>query len=686
MGLAQLLTDPGNFQFYYGKQIGFVQPNSTVNPRNIPFGHDRPNGNSSNQPYVRIGYPDQPGVDINNINLAGQAVTSNQLPGVPEVTQGFSTSQNSNPLADSLRYNSQAWGPDILTRGNFYGYLRVSDDIKRLTRYFIDSKSPSALLFIAKQNLLSRTGVKTEATYGPAYAGGAFNDGIYLPTSTVAQAGVSLIGGHLFKQGIDPVGKIPNVSINSYQEAIIYNQLSRNLPQQITDNRLVTLTTSISGNTSSGLSFVKNYNINTPGNDTILSYGGGPNSVFGIGKTNIKFSTKNDGTPIKTLTNLGYNKNNTFFSNYKTWDYNQIQSSPPPLGTNDITVDFRSKLNPTESPQQSFLSLSPNYITKNVETNFNLSGTQKISAGSKFRNRSNYDKGTTSISNNGNPTPLGSLDRVTAYPIYKSKSSDGSRYYSPENKDELRDIIPFNIAILNNDIQGKDTFKKYMHFRAFIDSFSDSYKADWKSIEYMGRAEKFYKYGGFDRGISMAFTVVAQSKNEINTMYQKLNFLASSLAPEYLDSLTSGYMTGNIAYLTLGGYLYEQPGIITSLTYDIPEESPWEIGMDVLGNDTQATEKGRYSVRQLPHIIRVSGFNFIPIHKFRPEKQSFLNDFTPEGKGKANSTLLAVPGNQQFIDQRRPLGVTLDEFGNDVTPKIGNDLGLNTPYFDNTLT
>jgi hypothetical protein len=50
MGLAQLLTDPGNFAFYSGKQIGFIQPNSAVNPRNIPFGHDRPNGGSSRQP------------------------------------------------------------------------------------------------------------------------------------------------------------------------------------------------------------------------------------------------------------------------------------------------------------------------------------------------------------------------------------------------------------------------------------------------------------------------------------------------------------------------------------------------------------------------------------------------------------------------------------------------------------
>jgi hypothetical protein len=53
-----------------------------------------------------------------------------------------------------------------------------------------------------------------------------------------------------------------------------------------------------------------------------------------------------------------------------------------------------------------------------------------------------------------------------------------------------------------------------MNFRSYIDSFSDSYSADWKAQSYMGRGEKFYKYGGFDRSISLAFTVVSQMKKK----------------------------------------------------------------------------------------------------------------------------------------------------------------------------
>ena len=142
----------------------------------------------------------------------------------------------------------------------------------------------------------------------------------------------------------------------------------------------------------------------------------------------------------------------------------------------------------------------------------------------------------------------------------------------------------------------------------------------------------------------MAFTVVAQSREEITAMYDKLNFLASSLAPEYLDSLSSGYMAGNIAYITLGGYINDQPGIITSLTFDIPEESPWEIGIDDAGDPLEVGD-----IRQLPHMIKVTGFNFTPIHKFRPEKQTFENDILG-----TNSTRLLGVGKQQYIDQLRP--------------------------------
>ena len=55
----------------------------------------------------------------------------------------------------------------------------------------------------------------------------------------------------------------------------------------------------------------------------------------------------------------------------------------------------------------------------------------------------------------------------------------------------------------------------------------------------MGRGEKFYKYQSFKRDISLSFTIVAQSEQELYGMYKKLNYLASSLAPKYT---TAGFM------------------------------------------------------------------------------------------------------------------------------------------------
>jgi hypothetical protein len=118
----------------------------------------------------------------------------------------------------------------------------------------------------------------------------------------------------------------------------------------------------------------------------------------------------------------------------------------------------------------------------------------------------------------------------------------------------------------------------------------------------MGRAEKFYKYNSFDRNISLGFTIVADNETNLNIMYQQLNTLAASLAPTYT---TSGYMTGNLHRLTIGNYVKDQVGIMSGLTYEIMDESPWEI-----------TKRS-----QLPLYIKVTGIKFTPIHNFRPESQ-----------------------------------------------------------------
>ena len=114
--------------------------------RSLRYGNDKPGGGSSGQPYIQKSIP-SPEDSPSNI---------------------FNTS-----------------GPDFLLRGGLLTPLKAVNDVSRLTQMFFDFKSPRGPLFIAKQNLLSRTSVKTEASKGIGYGGGGVNQGVYLPTSTI---------------------------------------------------------------------------------------------------------------------------------------------------------------------------------------------------------------------------------------------------------------------------------------------------------------------------------------------------------------------------------------------------------------------------------------------------------------------------------------------------------------------
>ena len=156
---------------------------------------------------------------------------------------------------------------------------------------------------------------------------------------------------------------------------------------------------------------------------------------------------------------------------------------------------------------------------------------------------------------------LGPVDKITALPLYQSSN------VAQDKEKEVNDLVKFRIAVKSPDGSATKTF---IHFRAFLDSISDTYNSEWNSHKYVGRGENFYTYAGFDRKVSLSWTVYAQSKEELIPMYKKLNYLASSLAPDYT---TDSYMRGVLVELTIGGYLYNQPGFITGFTYELSEQS-----------------------------------------------------------------------------------------------------------------
>jgi hypothetical protein len=79
-------------------------------------------------------------------------------------------------------------------------------------------------------------------------------------------------------------------------------------------------------------------------------------------------------------------------------------------------------------------------------------------------------------------------------------------------------------------------------------------------------------------------------------------------------------MRGNISYLTIGDYLYRQPGIFTDIKLSGMLESNWEISLD----KNNSIDKTQYEV---PKHINVA-LSFKPIHTFLPrrvQKGKFAN-------------------------------------------------------------
>jgi hypothetical protein len=672
-------------------------------------------------------------------------------------------------------FNDLGAREDFILRGGANAARDTITDIQRLTKMFFDLKSPNGVLFIAKQNLLSQTAVRTQTS-------GIVNEGIYTPLNTLAQAGVIATGGHLNKQGLNPFAETGAYSNNNNLYGVKVkndNAVGINRLLKIYDEKQV----------------VKIDAVN------VLTYTGGPGAPLGIGNTNIRFTNQRTGEN-NSLANTSYftGKENI---NYRSVDERNLQvgglrvsvknkpwiksntyglprvsiNSPQnsslfnipngestwtPQSSKEDFSDNISRYLPTLSfptgskgplnnkgvsgkyfslvgnefielynnqgqlnegfyyfnvydpnttpgntwPKNSPLIYNNNTFTYNQEDIINagnnigkLNGSPEIQdfratlrsklgelknkngktstesgattnsllySGSNAGNiekrvnlgdpgqradksYANYTNGVIKLGTNqsqysnydlpiiGNSKEKAGLDRITSIPIYRNNSVSTDL--------TVNDLVKFRIAVIDND---SPSFKTFIHFRAFLDSMSDSYNSTWNGFNYLGRGEQFYTYGGFTRTLSLSWTVAAQSKQELIPMYKKLNYLASSLAPDYSPGTSEGasnrYMRGNLVQLTVGGYVYEQPGFITALTYDVPSESPWEIGIGKSFNTGVGAQtlQGDPTVKELPHIIKVTGFSFTPIQRFIPQ----LQDLSFE---KGDIGFVSTEGYQRYI-------------------------------------
>jgi hypothetical protein len=183
------------------------------------------------------------------------------------------------PIPES--FNDLGANEDFILRGGINAVRDSATDIRRLTKMFSDLKSPNGLLFIAKQNVLSNAAVRTQTS-------GIVNEGIYTPLNTLAEAGVVAFGGHLNKQGLNPFEET-----GAYSNSDILYSVKVKPTQLIEENRLAELYKAITKDRSVENWNFSGFDLNVGPN--VLTYNGGPNSILGVGKTNIRFASQRTG-------------------------------------------------------------------------------------------------------------------------------------------------------------------------------------------------------------------------------------------------------------------------------------------------------------------------------------------------------------------------------------------------------
>jgi len=652
MGLINLVTNLPDFYYYNSKgQQGGL---GNFSAKSLRYGHDRKGGGSSNQPYITTPIPD------------GEAPSS----------------------------------PDFLLRNGYLNPVSSINDVKRLTKFFNPfgpGASVNGVLFIAKQELLERQNVKVVNGFTR----------IYNPLGTIAQAGVLSIGYHLNKQGF-------NVFKRGYFSGGNdgYFRVTK-LNDEININRLTGLFNTNKQGKFDDILSISEYGLNTTPNSQILfSYGGGPGSILGIGKTNIKLwnSTPNVKIPIKrsipdyssrvpltplsvsTLWNYNpkevisdvYNLNGLFKNGtgvsllYKVLVDRSV-SSTELFGEAEAASDI---MNRNVNTSNTFTSATPGYLTYNQIKNIS-----KITVNSKgtvldFR-ESIPDIPSTDYAGFNRENSLYGHGYNTSKTYFKSNSRNGTtRILNPNlaispDQGEIgikgEDIIDFNFTLVNNN-GGTNTL---IDFRAYVEDFNDSFTGEWDAYRYNGRAENFYKYKGFSREFSLTFVVPNLSRADVISSYQKLNALSWTTMPDYSDA---GLMRGNLCYFTMGDYLRRSLVVVKSLAYTPIMEMGFDIDRDIDGRKFLNGQDSLY-VGQLPKGIKVT-CNLIPLTN-EVSSQVF---YTPQrGEAFIGNRTHAIVDRPDIASQYKE-GQKPEDFQSKEAGEYTNSFIASNPYKSPTYT
>ena len=243
-----------------------------------------------------------------------------------------------------------------------------------------------------------------------------------------------------------------------------------------------------------------------------------------------------------------------------------------------------------------------------------------------------YNQNTLGFNPHNGPTVIGDTSKQKGKPTYEQLATDritakfpkrgkidtvealDTKKVEEETTKIFKDLIDFNFKIVKPQ-SSKETLPTVtvLDFRAYLDAFNDSFNGEWSSFKYVGRGEDFHNYTGFSRSVQFSFKVAASSIDEMRPLYSKLNKLAGVTAPTYTGK---NYMRGNIATVTIGDYLINEPGIIETVTFNWQTDYNWHTSTHDQKSKASSFEPVE-DVLALPQILDVT-ISFKPINTSAP--------------------------------------------------------------------
>lgn len=145
--------------------------------------------------------------------------------------------------------------------------------------------------------------------------------------------------------------------------------------------------------------------------------------------------------------------------------------------------------------------------------------------------------------------------------------------------------------------------KAHVKFRAFIKDLTQNITPQYKDYQYIGRVDKFITYTGVQRDIQFKLGVIAFSKDELDIVWRRINYLTGLVYP---SGFYQGIFQPNIVRLTIGNVYRDQPGYITSLETNFNDiTETWDIDSQV---PIAATMNIRYTIIEKASRIADSPF------------------------------------------------------------------------------